>query len=121
MFCAMDASCHGTKFCNPTGTLSHKRTGDGFVDDVALVFNFGLANMLKTHYTPEAIATGMQTEAQVWERLLWTTGGALNLAKCFYYVIAWNFHKNGTPILLTPSVMPNTSISLTNATKPILA
>jgi hypothetical protein len=118
MFVPMDVNCRGAEFCDPAQTTSHQRTGDGFVDDVANVFNFGLKNMLLHTYSPSAIAQGMQTEAQVWEGLLWTTGGALNLAKCFYYVVAWDFHKNGTPILLSPAAMPNTDIFLTDGNNP---
>jgi hypothetical protein len=70
--------------------------------------------MLKTDFSPAYIVSGMRTKAQVWEHLLWTTGGALNLSKCFYYVVAWDFHKNGTTILLNPAAMSNTEISLTN-------
>jgi hypothetical protein len=118
MFAAMDVQCHGAEFCDPTGTTSHQRTGDGFVDDVANVFNFGLADMLAQDYSPSDIATGMQSEAQVWEKLLWATGGTLNLSKCFYYVIAWDFHKNGTPILLNPEAMPAVDIHLTSGDDP---
>jgi hypothetical protein len=120
MFIAMEESCHGAEFCDPTNTVSHQRTGDGFVDDVANVFNFGLAKMLATEYSPQQIAEGMQEEAQVWERLLYTTGGALELSKCFYYIIAWDFNKHGAPILLNPTAMPNTQISITSGSDPTL-
>jgi hypothetical protein len=114
MFAAMDEVCRGAEFCDPTGAFSHQRTGDGFVDDVANVFNFGLEAMLTEDFSPQQIAEGMQDEAQVWERLLWTTGGALELSKCFYYLIAWDFHKSGAPALLTPAEMPDTEIFITN-------
>ncbi len=58
----------------------------------------------------------MQAEAQTWERLLHSTGGALELSKCFFYVMAWKFKKDGTPMLLTPDEMPNISIHLTTGT-----
>ena len=107
----MEEACHGAEFCNPTNSFSHKRTGDGFVNDVTNVFNFGLARMLELEYTPQQIVEGMQDEVQVWERLLYTTGAALELSKCIYYIIAWDFHKNGAPILLSPQEMPDTQIS----------
>jgi hypothetical protein len=66
MFAAMDVQCHGAEFCDPTGTTSHQRTSDGFVDDVANVFNFGLSDMLTNDYSPSDITTGMKAEAQVW-------------------------------------------------------
>jgi hypothetical protein len=34
MFFAMYVNCRGAKFCDPTLTLSHKSTGDGFVNDI---------------------------------------------------------------------------------------
>jgi hypothetical protein len=74
--------------------------------------------MLKHDFTPQEIAIGLQEEAQVWERLLYTTGGALELSKCFYYIIAYDFNKNGVPVLLTPEAMPDTQISLTNGSDP---
>ena len=70
MFLAMDDLCQGAEFCDPTQTFLHQRTGDGFVDDVANVFNFGTAAMLASHHTEETIANGLQAEAQSWERLL---------------------------------------------------
>jgi hypothetical protein len=115
----MDVHCHGAEFCDPTGTTSHQCTGDGFLDGVANVFNFCLSDMLTNEYLPSGITTGMKSEAQVWEKLLWATGGTLNLSKCFYYVIAWDFHKNGTPILLNPSAMPDTHIHLTQGDNPM--
>jgi hypothetical protein len=60
----------------------------------------------------------MQREAQVWEHLLWTTDSAFKLSKCFYYIIAWDFHKNGVPILLSPQAMPDTQISITSGPDP---
>jgi hypothetical protein len=100
-----------------TGILT-QRTGDGFVDDVSNVFNFGLTAMLSAQYSEQMIANGMQAEAQTWERLLWLTSGALELSKCFFYIMSWDFHKNGTPILLSPIKMETIDIRLTSGTDP---
>jgi hypothetical protein len=35
--------------------------------------------------------------AQRWERLLYATGGALNLLKCFWYGVQWSFTAAGVP------------------------
>jgi hypothetical protein len=60
MFATMESMCHGAKFCNPTQKESHQRTCNGFVDDVANVFNHGLAIMLRNYtITPADIAAGM--------------------------------------------------------------
>ena len=116
MFQAMDSMCQGAEFCDPTQQFSHQRVSDGFVDDVANVFNLGLDPMLSEHYSPNMIAQGMQSEAQTWEHLLWSTGGALELTKCFCYIMAWHFQKNDTPSLLSPAEMPDITIQLTSGT-----
>jgi hypothetical protein len=118
MFAAMEDACHRAQFCDPSNSTSHHRTGNGFVDDVANVFNFGLAEMINQEFSPQQIAAGLQREAQVWECLLFSTGGALELSKCFYYIIAWDFHKNGAPVLLSPQEMPDTHISVTSGANP---
>ena len=45
--------------------------------------------------------TLMQQTAQQWEHLLHTTGGALNLNKCYWYGIAWTFTPAGEPKMTT--------------------
>jgi hypothetical protein len=41
----------------------------------------------------------MQSDAQLWNDLLWTSGGALELPKCTYHVINYAFTLDGAPIL----------------------
>jgi hypothetical protein len=57
--------------------------------------------------------------AQLWERLLFTTGGAINMQKSFWYLIAWVW-TNGVPKLVTtktaPGAMELTSGSSTSST-----
>jgi hypothetical protein len=76
----MDSTRQGKEFCDPTQSYSHQHTSDGFVDDVDNnVFNYGLVAMLSSHYSENMIAQGMQSKAQTWEHLLWSTSGALEL------------------------------------------
>ena len=84
-------SAHPTRDCH--------RTGEAFVDDTTLwLLQMG---MLLTF----AIAL-MQTSAQRWERLLHATGGALNLAKCFWYGIEWQFTPTGEPKMVHTTAGP---------------
>ena len=39
----------------------------------------------------------MQTDAQLWNNLLWCSGGKLELPKCGYHVIYYDFENNGIP------------------------
>jgi hypothetical protein len=45
----------------------------------------------------------MQAVAQIWERILYSSGGALDLPKCFWCLIYWQW-INGRP-----QMMPNVS------------
>ena len=56
--------------------------------------------------------TEMQDIAQYWEQLLYTTGGALAIGKCFFVAIDWSFTKDEYT-LCQPSKV-NTSMSLTS-------
>jgi hypothetical protein len=85
---------HGARFHSPRPQRTHRRTGEAFVDDTTLW-------LLKLGLLLSAAVTLMQQTAQRWERLLHTTGGALNLNKCFWYGIAWYFTPAGEPKMTT--------------------
>ena len=40
-----------------------------------------------------------QQTAQWWEQLLHATGGKLQLTKCFYYPMIWQYDAEGVPLL----------------------
>jgi hypothetical protein len=44
--------------------------------------------------------------AQWWESLLYASGGKLELDKCFFYLIYWEFDGEGLPRLLQPEEFP---------------
>ena len=68
---------HGLQFSDPQGTDSIQRTMEGFVDDT------GDANS-STPATPNQLIQKLQTDAQHWERLLFISGGKLELNKCYF-------------------------------------
>jgi hypothetical protein len=41
-------------------------------------------------------------DAQIWERLLWTSGRLLKLVKVLYYVMYWQFDSEGNATLTRP-------------------
>ena len=53
----------------------------------------------------------MNHAAQWWEELLHSTGGKLELPKCFYYLMAWKFNSEGEASLMTTDET-NTTVSL---------
>jgi hypothetical protein len=59
----------------------------------------------------------LQHTAQTWERILYSSGGALNIKKCFWYLVHWEWHK-GRPSMAT-SVMTLAMITLTSGSTPV--
>jgi hypothetical protein len=64
----------------------------GFVDDTT--------SLLIQHITmlPYIILI-LQQDAQLWEKLLFTTGGKLEIQKCVFAIFKWKFDNLGRPVL----------------------
>jgi hypothetical protein len=43
----------------------------------------------------------LKTDAQIWERLLWSSGGLLKIKKCKYYLVQWQFCASGQARMVT--------------------
>eukprot|EP00980_Cylindrotheca_fusiformis_P015420 scaffold4342_cov68-Cylindrotheca_fusiformis.AAC.2 len=75
-----------------------------YFDDTTNYFN----DFTRWLYCPpnrQEIALGLQKDAQHWERLLYTSGGALRAPKCFYYLLEWMFPGDDSPPrLVEPAV-----------------
>jgi hypothetical protein len=57
---------------------------------------------------PEWLDAAEQS-AQSWERLLFASGGALELSKCFAYIIYWDLSPSKAPQMLEPHELPDCS------------
>ena len=77
-------------FQSPNGKIKHSRRSDAFVDDTSL----GFSDYGKMTYN--AMVAKLQEIAQRWENLLHYSGGSLNLKKCFWFVMYWQWH-HGRP------------------------
>ena len=80
-------------FRSPDSPDRHRRLIDAFVDDTSLAFTDTFEPM-----TPEAMIKKMELTAQNWEKLLYYSGGSLNLKKCAWSTLQWEW-KNGRPQL----------------------
>ena len=70
-----------------------------FVDDA----NGNVNSFTKNIQPPiQELMDKMQHDAQLWHDLLWNSGGTLELPKCFYQILHWEFN-NGRPILMGKS------------------
>ena len=63
-----------------------------FVDDKRQYTNDCINNNLDT------VTTNLQEAVQGWEHLLHTTWGQLELSKCAWYYISWEFSLDGLPM-----------------------
>jgi hypothetical protein len=88
-----------------------KVTGVSFVDDTGLgmtssyLWQSNLFDEENRKQDFRHTLSHLQTIAQHWERLLFTTGGALNLSKCFSYSMSWKQTK-GYPALASITQTP---------------
>jgi hypothetical protein len=75
--------------------LTHLKIA-AFVDDTALL---SIISRHLSHY----IQVLLQSDAQLWEKLLYTSGGKLEIPKCNFSVFKWDFDKFGRAHLIEPS------------------
>jgi len=83
---------------NPPGSIQLSNQGDAFVDDSYLA----AVSSDPAHPEESAIAN-LQSLSQTWERGPFTTGGAINLQKSFWVLMAWRW-KGGQAFLVPPSL-----------------
>jgi hypothetical protein len=99
-------------------------TGASFVDDSSLcvtskyIIDPNLTEAENRAKELDHLVSRLATLSQHWERLLFTTGGAINFQKSHWYLMTWLW-KNGIPRLATASQSP-ASMSLTTGSDPLL-
>ena len=87
---------------NPRATIFYTNKIKMFVDDASKYTNLFL-QWIQALPPIKEVTTQLQSEAQIWERCLWTLGGLLRLKKCLYYIIYWKFDSEGKAFLAPPS------------------
>ena len=60
---------------------------------------------------PTAVAAQLQHDMQEWEKLLPTTGGKLELSKCFYYILQWKLDE-GKPTDTTKEELETMGVTI---------
>ena len=75
-----------------------------FMDDAATIINRFMQELLSGNQVSiDTLLSDLQQAVDHHSRTLTATGGKLELPKCFFYAVQWNFHKNGTPFPSTLS------------------
>ena len=95
MFTALSSICTGLVISCVKGLETLVAIGTGYVDDVTLITS------LRTEepQTEKQVRNRLRIMATRWEKLLYLTGGKLELSKCFWIPIVWEWRK-GDPVLL---------------------
>ena len=85
---------YGASFTTPQGTDTVKLSMVAFVDD-----STGTYNDFRPQSEPNIneMLPHAQHDCQTWNDLLWCSGGKLELPKCSYHVLRFEFLPNGIP------------------------
>ena len=59
------------------------------------------------------LLTSIQKVALTWERLLFASGGALAIQKCFYYLLDWCWDYNSFPVLSSNTTLSDPQLGMT--------
>ena len=97
LFDCYETKAHFALYQNPDRTSQHQWYMIGFVDDTDGQVNQFSAD--ERQDTLETIHRHTQENATTLAQLLGVTGGALELQKCSYHVVAWKFTAHGAPVL----------------------
>ena len=93
-----------TKFtCFQINTPLNKpidRIGDAYVDDTSLMATSD-SHVTNSTAAEVKLTAHMENIAQDFERKLFSTGGRLNLKKCFWYLISWRWNPDGSSSMAT--------------------
>ncbi|KAI2491600.1 hypothetical protein MHU86_22972 [Fragilaria crotonensis] len=98
-------------FRSSDGVNTHSRLVDAFVDDTALGFTDNGSMSF------EDLVTSLEDLAQTWEKLLHYSGGSLNLSKCSWFVMYWDW-RSGRPILREQTIDPLATVRLSQGQDP---
>jgi len=106
LFDSHEEKAHGILFESPEQDLIIKMTLVGFVDDSTS------STGTTERETLQDLIRKMREDAQLWHDLLWCSGGKLELSKCGYHIIHYNFDDSGIPRMMHH---PSEKITLTDA------
>jgi hypothetical protein len=105
LFQSHNKKAHSMEFTSPDGDMVVRFNMVGFVDDSMCITGGNVNNTLTE------LLEKMKQDAQLWHDLLWCSGGKLELPKCGYHIIHYEFENSGVPRLVRS---PGESILLMN-------
>jgi hypothetical protein len=101
-------------FVDPWQDFRNERNADAFVDDSAN----GVSDAhLDVPMPVSEIVCHLQHMAQTWEQILYSSGGALEIPKCFWYLVYWDWPKGHPQMANSSSALA--TIALTKGSTPV--
>ena len=95
MWVALRELCdHSFRAISADNSISCDLQGIAFVDDATNLLN----DIGRKPMDEATLINALQTLAQMWERLVYSSGGALKPSKCFWFAITWHW-ASGFPII----------------------
>ena len=101
LFDCYEKRAQGMKLQDPTGVYSVQQWLEALVDDTSIFTN------VAANKNVGELVKALESDAQYWANLLSVSGGCLELPKCFYYVLAWNFTQQGDTTPMTSEEINN--------------
>jgi hypothetical protein len=111
LFKCHESKSHGATFSSPDKSTSVSLSIVGFVDDSTGQVN-DFENPIQPN--PEELSAFMQHGAKLWNNLLWMSVGLLELSKCSYHYLHFDFNAGG-------NASPRLGPSLITKLKPTLS
>ena len=100
----------GMQMSNSAITEMIQQWIDGYVDNTSIFTSIDKIDGIPNSMT---LAEQLQKDARVWERLLSATGGKLELTKCFYYILQWEFDSEGNPTHTSKEDLSSNGVQIT--------
>jgi hypothetical protein len=88
----------GAQLTDPHQLINTTQHMTGFVDDITHWYS-----TMDPSVTTIEIEQNTTYTAQLWSHLLSSTGGKLELQKCFSYFVSWIYDAEGTPRMASPA------------------
>ena len=112
----MKMKSQGVIITDPENTITVQQSSTGFVDDITH-YNINILESLIKPEQPQTLQETTLILAQWWENLLHSSGGKLELSKCFYYMFHWMFDLQGAATFSPKSTFPDPIILIDSVTK----
>jgi hypothetical protein len=89
----LEQKAHGMKMIDVNNEIEIRRWIEGFVDNTSLFINFKFISQCAQTMTKFLKEDGCR-----WAGLLEASRGKLELLKCFYYLLTWNWNEKGEAV-----------------------